>query len=301
VAVAVGRRRLQTGPALRISPIPLASLGLSALLHGALIAGLMIAVHALHEAPQKVYVINLVPAIPAVGRPEGRGTTEAPPTTRPEPRPEPPTSIPPAPTGRAELPTRTQPAPPRDMPPREMPPRAPDAVGLPDRTLPPRSAAPVARRPDQKELPSVASATPPAPTPAPTAPTTSTAARDVGSPPPPAPAGLPSGSVHGKGKLSIDTDFPYAWYVKIIRDKIAERWDPNALPGQQPRVAFEISREGKVSVTRIVVRQSSGSRAYDQVAIRAIAEASPFPPLPDDFKNQLVTIDIQFRFEAERG
>lgn len=296
MAVAVGRRRLQTGPALRISPIPLTSLGLSALLHGALIAGLMIAVNALHQPPPKVYVINLVPAIPAIGRPEGRGTTEAPPTARPEP----PTTIPPAPTGRAELPTRTQPAPSRDMPPRDMPPRSQDSIGLPDRTMPPRSAAPAAPRRDQKELPSVASATAPS-TPAPAAPTTSTAARETGSPPPPAPAGLPSGSAHGKGKLSVETDFPYAWYIKIIRDKIAERWDPNALPGQQPRVAFEISREGKVAVARIVVRQSSGNRAYDQVAVRAIAEASPFPPLPDDFKNQLVTIDIQFRFEAERG
>jgi TonB family protein len=296
VAVAVGRRRLQTGPALRISRIPLAGLGLSALFHGAFIAAGVIAVHALHEAPQKVYVINLVPAIPAIGRPEGRGTTEAPPTARPEL----PTPTPPAPTGRAELPTRSQPAPSRDMPPREMPPRSRDAVGLPDRTLPPRSAAPGTPRPEQKELPSVASATA-TPARTPTAPATSTAARDTGSPPPPAPAGLPSGSVHGKGKLSIDADFPYAWYIKIIHGKIAERWDPKALPGQQPRVAFEISREGKVSVARIVVKQSSGNRAYDQVAVRAIAEASPFPPLPDDFKNQLVTIDIQFLFEAERG
>jgi TonB family protein len=299
VTVALGfRRRLQTGPALRLSPIPLAGLTLSAFLHAALIVAAVIAVNALKESQPKVYVINLVPAIPAIGRPEGRSTTAAPTTARPE---LPPPSPPARDTTTPELPSRTAVPPLRDMPPREMPPRTRDAVGLPDRTLPPRSAAPAAPRPDQKELPSVASAAaPPAAPPAGTT-TPSATAPTREAPTPPAAAGLPSGSPQGKGKLSIEVDFPYAWYVKIIRDKIAEQWDPNALPGQQPRVAFEISREGKVNPARIRIVQSSGNRAYDQVAMRAVAQASPFPPLPDDFKEQLVTIDIQFRFEAERS
>jgi TonB family protein len=49
------------------------------------------------------------------------------------------------------------------------------------------------------------------------------------------------------------------------------------------------------------VTESSGNRAYDQIAVRAVAEASPFPPLPDDFKDKVVTINIQFRFEGEPG
>ena len=296
MAVAVFRRRLQTGPALRISPVPVGSLTLSTLLHAALIAGAVFAVNALDTAPQKVYVINLVPAIPAIGQPEGRGSTPAPPTPRRE--------LPPPTPAVKELPVReAAPAPPRDMPPREMPPRTRDSIGLPDRTLPPRSAAPAPARPDQKELPSVAHSAP-ATTPAPAAatpPTTSAPAREAASAPPPPPAGLSTGSAHGKGKLSIEVDFPYAWYVKIIRDKIGERWDPVALKGQQPRVTFEIGRNGQVPVARISVKQTSGNRAYDQLAIRAIAEASPFPPLPDDFKNAVVTIDIQFLYEAERG
>jgi TonB family protein len=89
--------------------------------------------------------------------------------------------------------------------------------------------------------------------------------------------------------------------VKIVRDKIAEQWDPYAMPGQQPRVAFEIGRNGDVNPTRIRVVQSSGSSQYDRIALRAIVQAGTFPPLPDDFKDQLVTIDIQFRFDAERS
>jgi TonB family protein len=110
--------------------------------------------------------------------------------------------------------------------------------------------------------------------------------------------GLPSGAAAGKGKVSVTTDFPYAWYVKIIHDKIADRWDPYALPGQQPLIAFEIGRTGTVDPAKIRVAQSSGNRNYDKVAMRAIAEAGPFPPLPDEFKDQLVTVNIQFRFDG---
>jgi len=145
-----------------------------------------------------------------------------------------------------------------------------------------------------------AAATPQPPAPAATArPAQTTPAREA--PGTAATAGLPTGSPVGKGKLSITVDFPYAWYVKIIRDKIAEQWDPYAMPGQQPRVAFEIGRNGEVNVSRIRVVQSSGSAQYDRIAVRAIAQAGKFPPLPDDFKDQVVTIDIQFRFDAERS
>jgi TonB family protein len=179
----------------------------------------------------------------------------------------------------------------------DLPAREPsrEAVGLPDRTLPPRSAAPAPPRPEQRELPSVASPAPPPPrvaTPAPT-----TAVRETPAAPA-APIGLPTGSPQGKGKLSVETNFPYAWYVKILHDKVTERWDPYAMPGQQPLVSFEIGRNGTVDPAKIRIAQSSGNRNYDKLAMRAIADAGPFPPLPDEFKDQLVTVNIQFRFEA---
>lgn len=287
MAVAVGfRRRLQTGPALRIRKIPLGSLTLSAILHAALIAAAVVAVNAIKESQPKVYVVNLVPAIPAIGRPEGRGSTPAPP--RPE-LPPPPTAKPAPPT---ELPARTPSVP--EMPPR---PRPRESLGLPERTtLPPRVTAPATPRPDQKELPPVASATPPLPSPTPAAP------REAASPPPPPPLGVAvGGSPQGKGKLSIEVDFPYAWYVKILHDKITERWDRHANRGHQPLIAFEIGRKGEVDPSRVVVKQSSGNRHYDQLAVRSIVEAAPFPPLPDDFRDQRVTIVIQFRHAEERG
>ncbi len=287
MAVAVGfRRRLQTGPALRISRIPLGSLTLSAILHAVLIASAVVAVNAIKESQPKVYVVNLVPAIPAIGRPEGQGSTPAP----PRPEPPPPAAEPAPPT---ELPPRTPSVP--DMPPRQ---RARESVGLPERSaLPPRTTAPATTpRPVQKELPPVASATSPA------APVTPAPPRETAGTPPPPPLGVAvGGSPHGKGKLSIEVDFPYAWYVKILHEKITERWDRHANRGHQPLIAFEIGRKGEVDPARVVVKQSSGNRHYDQLAVRSIVEAAPFPPLPDDFKDQRVTIVIQFRHAEERG
>ena len=59
-------------------------------------------------------------------------------------------------------------------------------------------------------------------------------------------------------------------------------WDGQARDGNQPQVVFEIGRDGKVS--GLEVEKSSGNPLYDQAALRAVTEATPFPPLPDDFK-----------------
>jgi len=43
-------------------------------------------------------------------------------------------------------------------------------------------------------------------------------------------------------------------------------------------VVFEIRRDGRLNV--LTIDRSSGNAYYDQVALRAINDASPFPPLP---------------------
>ena len=77
MAVALGaRRRVRIGPALRIVPLPVAGLVASALIHAALIVAIVFAVRAIKEHHQDAYYVNLVPAVAAVGSPQG--TTSAP-------------------------------------------------------------------------------------------------------------------------------------------------------------------------------------------------------------------------------
>jgi TonB family protein len=303
VTVAFGfRRRVKIGPALHIAPLPITSLAVSSAMHAVLIVLAVIAVNALQESQPKTYIVNLVPAVAAIGSPQGRASAP--------PAPTPVTPRAPAPAPAPEPPARDvapRDLPPRPSPPRDLPPRTAtrDSMSLPERTLPARSAAtptPPPRR-QEKELPAVASAkastpvAPPTPTPAPApAPTPAAATTPPGPPVPPQPLGQPTGSPVGAGKLTVDVDFPYAWYLRVLVNKINERWDGRALPGNQPLVVFEIDKTGGVNLNRLKIEKSSGNPAYDQVALRAIAESTPFPPLPADFKASYLRIHLQFDY-----
>jgi TonB family protein len=72
-----------------------------------------------------------------------------------------------------------------------------------------------------------------------------------------------------------------------------------AIPGQQPAVVFEIRRDGRLNM--VAIDRGSGNAYYDQVALRAINDASPFPPLPDDFKKSVLRIGLQFVFDPTGG
>ena len=279
------------GPALRSAPLPVTATVLSALSHGAVAVALIVAASTWSERQPKTYVVNLVPAVAAVGTPQGKPAPPLP------PRPEEPAPRVSQRTAH-ELPERETPkaAP---APPPELPARAPSLPdrstslpdrSLPDRTLPPRAAA--TPRAGEKELPPVASGTTPSPTPAPT-----TTAR--AEPPPPA-LGRPSGSAQGAGAMTLNvTDFPYAWYLAAVQRKITERWEGRALQGRQPVVVFEIGRNGQVS--KLVIEKSSGNTYYDQQALRAISEANPFPPLPPEWSKPTLSVQLGFNFTQDRG
>jgi TonB family protein len=123
----------------------------------------------------------------------------------------------------------------------------------------------------------------PAPTPAPEA-------------PPLPPAGQPTGAAQGVGNLSLNvSDFPYTWYIQAVHRKIQERWEGQAIQGKQPEVIFEIASDGQLK--GLSVSTSSGNPAYDQFALRAVAGASPFPPLPQGFEKPVLTIGLQFMYD----
>jgi periplasmic protein TonB len=284
VTATVGLRP-RLGPALQRWRIPVSGLLLSALLHGALVVAILISGYVWRTTQPKAYIVNLVPAIAAVGSPQGR-TRPAEPTPPETTRPTPAPPLPERETTKA--PERT-PSRPTELPDRAPAPR--ESVSLPDRSLPTRAPAP-ALRPGEKELPRVASTTPPA---ASTGPVSRPAA-----PPPPPPRGLPTGSPQGVGAVTLNaSDFPYAWYLRQVQSKISEKWEGQARDGSQPQVVFEIGRDGKV--TGLKVEKSSGNPLYDQAALRAITDATPLPPLPDDFKESFLRIHLGFNYSGTRG
>lgn len=270
------RRQRIPGPTRRV---PTVAIAVSALGHAGFL-GLFVAMilwNGWHSS--KLYVVNLVPAVAAVGSPSA-----------PTPRPSLPTRPTPAAPTRAATADPT-PAP-RERPLRETP-KLPEP-SLPRASLPPR---PGLTRAGEKELPPLAS---------------SAASRRVerplradrtveSRPAPPASRGLPTGSPAGAGALTLDaSDFPYAWYLRQVLQKVQGEWERQNLrsePNQHPLVLVEIARDGSIRVPRI--EQTSGNAVYDQAALRAIVGASPFPPLPQDWSRP--SLRVMFRFDLERG
>ena len=262
------------GPALGRLRLPLAPALVSAIAHAAFFAAVILGASIWSDTRSKPVYVVLTPSTAAVGSPRG---VSMPPRLEEAPIPKSPP---------AELPRR-EPA--RDLPSRELPPQR--SAGLPDRSLPTRS--PALPRPADKELPVTSSASPS------TAPSPAPARREASAPPPP-PLGAPSGSATGSGPITLSvSDFPYAYYIRQIQQKIQEKWHGRAIPGQQPAVVFEIRRDGRLNV--MAIDRTSGNAYYDQVALRAINDASPFPPLPDDFRNAVLRVGLQFVFDPTGG
>jgi TonB family protein len=273
------------GAALSRRRLPVAALSLSVAGHVAVGAALVALVLWAESSTPAVHVVNLVPTVAAIGTPVGR--------------PVPPAPVPPTPETPAPAPPEPRPAstPPRTVP--EPPPRPREALALP--AAPPRSTPlpprpPALPRPGERELPPIASAARPLPPPA-TAPQRPAEARPAA----PAPVGQVTGSIAGSGALTLDvSDFPHAWYLRQVLRKVEEQWQRQGLtqePAQKPMVMVEIQRNGTIPVPRI--EKTSGNAFYDQAALRAIMDASPFPELPRDWPKPVLR--VMFRFDLKQG
>lgn len=274
------RRRL--GPALRGGSFPLFGVTVSTAGH-AVTFGVLFLLAGVWSHASKVYVVNLVPSVSQVGSLAGRSLGPSLP-----PRP----SISEAPRSLPEPVSKDAPATPKPPEPSlpEPQPRASRPTALPrtgEKELPPLPA-PAERRP------TATPAQPRSENPGPAA-----AARA----PAPVPLGRPSGSPAGVASLALDvSDFPFTYYLRQIQQKVSEKWVPPARPaerGLRVVVLFEISRDGRVTNSK--VEKSSGNAWYDQSALRAVMDATPFPPLPQEFQAQSLRVHFGFDFSRDRG
>ena len=97
------------------------------------------------------------------------------------------------------------------------------------------------------------------------------------------------------GQVKVETeDFPFAYYLALIRFRIQENWRP---PIDESRrrmavVGFRVLRAGRVE--NIQLEQPSGRFLFDQAAERAIHSMGNLPPLPDEFRGEHLTVHIEF-------
>lgn len=90
--------------------------------------------------------------------------------------------------------------------------------------------------------------------------------------------------------------FPFPGYLERIVNKIGSAWRRTANRAPlKAMVYFRVERSGRVS--GIEVEESSGSFLFDQAALRAVADASPLPPLPDGYTSDYLGVYFDFNEE----
>ncbi len=94
--------------------------------------------------------------------------------------------------------------------------------------------------------------------------------------------------------------FPHAYYIDLLRNRISSSWYSSLVaPGLKGKyvtgVYFIVRRDGEISDLR--VEKPSGNVSLDLSARRAIENAAPFAPLPNDFTSQYLVVHFEFAWE----
>ncbi len=112
--------------------------------------------------------------------------------------------------------------------------------------------------------------------------------------------GLGEGSGSGVGVGTGDgtgfggSGFGFGSYLSILRRKIWSEWTQSAVygTGLSCVIGLTVTRNGDVKDVKM--EQTSGNSFYDNVAQRAVRNASPLPPLPQGFQGSEQRFRIKF-------
>ena len=106
--------------------------------------------------------------------------------------------------------------------------------------------------------------------------------------------GVGFGADGWKGGSGGAGNFPYQWYVQIVKKKLDANW--NVSEGSSRRIyaqaAFTIERNGGISDVKI--EEPSGNDVFDLQARRAVEASGPLPPLPRDFHESTLRVHVRF-------
>jgi TonB family protein len=100
--------------------------------------------------------------------------------------------------------------------------------------------------------------------------------------------------------ISLDTDDKrYVTYARVIKERIMTRWSypqeaRNNLVEGRLLVVFSLNKEG--SLTHLDIRESSGHDILDREAAKAIRNASPFPPFPEQITVSRLNVQATFDY-----
>jgi periplasmic protein TonB len=111
-----------------------------------------------------------------------------------------------------------------------------------------------------------------------------------------------AGAKGGFGITGGGGDFgvKYAWYVRVIQQKVAENWlkyevDSRITSANRVYITFDVARDGHP--TNVQVEQSSGVPSLDISATRALERIDTFGPLPPDYSGNKISVEYWFDYK----
>jgi periplasmic protein TonB len=110
-----------------------------------------------------------------------------------------------------------------------------------------------------------------------------------------------AGAKGGFGITGAGGDFgaKYAWYVRVIQQKVQENWmkyevDPRISSAERVYITFDIARDGHPS--NVQIEQSSGVPSLNISALRAVQRIDTFGPLPADYPGGKISVEFWFDY-----
>ena len=92
----------------------------------------------------------------------------------------------------------------------------------------------------------------------------------------------------------------YAWYVRVIQQKVSENWmkyevDPRITSAQRVYITFDVARDGHPM--NVQIEQSSGVPSLDVSAVRALQRIDTFGALPPDYPGSKISVEYWFDYK----
>jgi protein TonB len=107
-----------------------------------------------------------------------------------------------------------------------------------------------------------------------------------------------SGQMFAGATVSNETfNYPY-WFDQAFNKIYANFRSP--VTSDEPIIAtiyFEVIQSGRLLDVKVI--SSSGIERFDDACIMAIQRAAPFPPLPRDFRDEIIGITLPIKFDEQ--
>jgi TonB family protein len=107
--------------------------------------------------------------------------------------------------------------------------------------------------------------------------------------------GLSTGGGPGTGSSLDVSDFCCPEYIATMVERIRSAWAQNQGSRGEVVVKFTIQRDGHITNYEVV--RSSGSTILDLAALRAVAQTRTLPPLPSQFSNPTLGVNLNFQYQ----